>query len=55
MFQNPVILEPDQKTVVFALQFTGGLKAPLTSFCRLYTNISKFDLPVHVFNGKLRV
>lgn len=55
-FDEPVILMPNKKSSVCQLKFVGPLNdVHYETRLRLLTNVTKFDIPLHVFNGKLRV
>lgn len=49
------MLGPGESKVVFSLKYLRDGRDQFSSFCRLYTNVSKFDLPLVTFNGELRV
>uniref|UniRef100_A0A914XGB6 Transmembrane protein 131 n=1 Tax=Plectus sambesii TaxID=2011161 RepID=A0A914XGB6_9BILA len=50
-----VTLAPGESKVVFSLKYLHRRREPFSSFCRLYTNVSKFDLPLVTFDGQLRI
>jgi hypothetical protein len=55
LLTNVVSLAPGETKPVFWLKYTSNRPDNFSTFCRLNSNVTKFDLPIVIFNGRLRV